>query len=241
MNLIIDIGNTRTKVLVFDGDKLFADYFFKKSTVSALKKILLRHRIEAAILSSVVKSSLSITKLLKKNARLIELNYTTSLPIRILYKTKETLGNDRVANAVGASKIFPRQPCLVIDTGTCVKYDFINKSGYHGGAISPGLTMRYQSLHDYTFQLPLLKPTKKVLLTGTSTRESMMSGVQLGMLIEMEGYVGLYKKKYKGLQIILTGGDADSFAHLFNFPIFAAPQLTAIGLNEILQHNLAKK
>ncbi len=242
MNLIVDIGNTRTKIFIFGEDQLLVDYSTRKLTVTALKKVLFKHRIEASILSSVVKETSSLASLLKKYTRFIALNHTTPLPVKNRYKTKETLGNDRIANAAGAAKIFPSQHCLIIDAGTCLKYDFINnRKEYLGGAISPGMMMRYKSLHEYTSRLPLVKKAGKTMLTGTSTNESIISGVQLGMLNEMEGYIHLYSKKYKNLKVVLTGGDADSFAHLFNFPIFAAPKLTAIGLNEILQHNLSKK
>ncbi len=242
MNLIIDIGNTRTKAFVFDGDQLLTENIFLKFSVSALKKITSHHRVRASILSSVVKNTGPISSWLKKNTNFTELSHRTRLPIKNLYKSKETLGNDRIANAVAAAKLFPGRHCLVIDAGTCVKYDFINsRKEYLGGAISPGMKMRFQSLHDYTSKLPLVKPSGKIVLTGNNTSESILSGVQLGILNEMEGYIRLYIKKYKNIRVILTGGDANSFAHLLNFPIFAAPKLTANGLNEILQHYIEKK
>jgi len=241
MNLIIDIGNTRTKIFVFDKDLLFKELSDQPSA-SSLKKILSGYSIEDSIISSVVKGTLGWVSFLKKNTRCITLSYKTILPIKNLYKTKETLGNDRIANAAGAAKIFTSSNNLVIDIGTCIKYDFINdRNEYIGGAISPGLRMRYMSLHDYTSKLPLVKPARKVKVIGTDTQSSIVSGVQQGMLNEMEGYIRHYENEYKGLNVILTGGDADCFAHLFNFPIFAAPKLTAIGLNEILLYNNRKK
>ncbi len=242
MNLIIDIGNTRTKVFVFEANRLLDDYTFRKLTSTTLSKLLSSQSIDASILSSVVISGSATAKLLRKKTHFVELSKNTSLPFRNDYKTKETLGNDRIANAAGALKTFPGKHCLIIDAGTCVKYDFINKSKkYLGGAISPGLMMRYRALNEFTSKLPLVKPSSSVQLTGKTTKESIISGVQLGILNEMEGYIRQYSLKYKGLKVILTGGDAVCFAHLLNFPIFAAPKLTAIGLNEILQHNLEKK
>src|SRR5690242_980247 len=164
MNLIIDIGNTRTKIFVFDNDLLFAELPGQLSSIR-LKKIISKYNIEDSILSSVVKGNKGWVTYLKKNTRCITLNYKTPLPIKNLYKTKETLGNDRIANAAGASKIFPSRNALVIDAGTCIKYDFINdRNEYLGGAIAPGLQMRYRSLHDYTSKLPLIKPSRKVKL-----------------------------------------------------------------------------
>jgi type III pantothenate kinase len=242
MHLVIDIGNTRTKVFVFNRNNIVAAYSFRRPALASLKKILTKHRIEGCILSSVVKKDRPLLSFLSEHSHLVELNYKTPLPLVNLYSSKKTLGNDRIANAAGAAELFPRQNCLTIDAGTCVKYDFINaRREYLGGAISPGLSMRYAALHDYTSQLPLLKPGRNINATGTSTKSSIRSGVQQGMLNEMEGYIMHYQKRYKTLKVILTGGDAGRFAHLLNFPIFAAPKLTAIGLNEILQHNLPKK
>jgi type III pantothenate kinase len=242
MNLVIDIGNTRTKVFIFKGDNPVADASYQSLAIQDLKKLFARHAIKSSILSSVVAKKSVVTSFLKKNSAFIELNVTTPLPIKNRYKTPATLGNDRIANAAGAAKIFPGKNCLVIDCGTCVKYDFVNtKKEYLGGAISPGLMMRYNALHEFTAQLPRLKPSTQVKMIGGTTKESMISGVQLGMQNEMEGYILRYLKKYKTLKVIISGGDAGCFAHLLNFPIFAAPKLTSTGLNEILQYNIPKK
>lgn len=242
MNLIIDAGNTLTKVFVFEGDRITASYTLGKPTASAFAKIISRHSIRFSILSSVVKNDGAMLKLLRKRTRFLELKSGVELPFRNAYRSKETLGNDRIANAAGAIKYFPGKHCLVIDAGTCVKYDFVsNKKEYAGGAISPGLKMRFRALHEFTSKLPAVQPSRKVLLTGKTTEESMLSGVQMGMLNEMEGYISKYRAKYRNLKVILTGGDAGSFAHHLNFPIFAAPKLTAVGLNEILHHHLSKK
>ena len=242
MNLIIDIGNTRNKVFVFQGSRIIAEYTPAKLSLPLLKKINALHGIEASIFSSVTGSMQAFTTFLEQQTKFIALSHKTPLPFRNLYRTRRTLGNDRIANAAGAAKFFPGKNCLVIDAGTCVKYDFINaRNQYLGGGISPGLLMRYRALHEQTAKLPLVKPAKHIRLLGTDTESSIVSGVQQGMINEMEGYIRLYKKRYRTLKVIFTGGDADSFAHLFNFPIFAAPKLTATGLNEILQHNLKKK
>src|SRR5690348_10282862 len=144
MNLVIDIGNTRTKVFVFDGKRLVNKNALSSLGEPGLKKIFSSYSIEAAIVSSVVKTAPPFFSFLKKNTAFVSLSKSTPLPIRNRYRSKETLGNDRIANAVGASVLFPSQNCLVIDLGTCVKYDFVNsRKEYLGGAISPGLEMRY--------------------------------------------------------------------------------------------------
>jgi type III pantothenate kinase len=143
-----------------------------------------------------------------------------------------------LANAVGAARIFPGKNCLVIDAGTCIKYDFVNAKGeYLGGAISPGITMRYQALHAFTAQLPLVKAQPHVKLTGNSTASAIVSGVQNGALSEIEHVILQYKKQYKPLKIVVTGGDWGLFANQIKSHIFAAPDLTLMGLNQILENN----
>jgi type III pantothenate kinase len=145
-----------------------------------------------------------------------------------------------VANVVGAASLFPKQNCLITDAGTCIKFDFINaKKQYLGGAISPGISMRFKALHHYTDKLPLIKPQKKVMLIGNSTKNSIASGVQNGALAEIENIILRYKKKFGGIKVILTGGDMEPFARNIKSDIFAAPHLTLIGLNEILNFNSA--
>jgi type III pantothenate kinase len=242
MNLVIDIGNTRTKVFVFKGERSVSETSYQSLTVQDLRKVFTKYPIKASILSSVVARKTGVIAFLKNNSAFIELNAATPLPIKNRYKTPATLGNDRIANAAGAAKIFSGKNCLVIDCGTCIKYDFVNSQNeYMGGAISPGLLMRYAALHKFTALLPRVKPSADVKMTGSTTNESIVSGVQLGMLNEMDGYILRYRKKYKNLKVILSGGDASCFAHLLNFPIFAAPKLTSTGLNEILQYNIPKK
>ena len=209
---------------------------------AGINKILSQYKPGASIVSSVVKEKAAILKLLKLKTEFITLGADTPLPFRNRYQTKSTLGNDRIANAAGAIALFPGKNCLVIDAGTCVKYDLITaRKEYKGGAISPGMQMRFQSLHEYTAKLPLVQPSRQVRIIGNTTNASIVSGVQMGIRNEMEGFIRQTSLKYKGLKVILTGGDATGFARLLNFPIFAAPNLTAIGLNEILQHHLANK
>lgn len=241
MHLIIDIGNTRTKIAIFKKSRLLLLEILEKVSKEKIKKILNRFPgIHSGIISSVTQIREDVNRFVKLNtAHFIHLNYSTRLPVQIKYKTSRTLGNDRIANAVGAQAVYPGKNVLVIDAGTCLKFDFVDeKKNYSGGAISPGMLMRYKALHDYTEKLPLIKPSKKFSLTGKSTAESIRSGVQNGMLMEMQGIIEQYKKKYTNLQIILTGGDALFFANQLKSSIFAAPNLTLTGLNEILKYNV---
>jgi type III pantothenate kinase len=242
MNLIIDIGNSRTKLAVFDGDKLIRQKGFERINLSVIKSFLKSNtKIKSAILSSVADFDNSISVFLKSKLFYFELNEKTPVPIKNKYGTPGTLGKDRVANAVGAAALFAGKNILIVDAGTCLKFDFIDKNKtYKGGAISPGLIMRYKSLHQFTARLPLVKPTGKASLTGNTTKASIISGVQNGMLFEIKGAIKEYQKKYSSLKVILAGGDYAFFANYLKNSIFAAPNLTLSGLNEILKYNAIK-
>ena len=196
-------------------------------------------KADAVIISNVTAEKKVPRKLLSHDAQVIRLDHHTRLPVKNMYATPATLGNDRLANAVGAFVTFPNHPVLVIDAGTCIKYDFIDDKGrYHGGSISPGLNMRFKALHHYTGSLPLLKQEKKIMLTGTNTKEAMVSGVQAGALAEVNGFIDQYAAKHKSIKFILTGGDHRFFAGNLKKHIFVSPNLTLLGLNEILDHNI---
>jgi len=239
MELCIDAGNTRTKLAVFESGKIRFQLNLKRLTTSALRPVFKRFDIKSCILSSVTSVPASSLSFIRQHCILVRLNPRTILPLTNRYKTPETLGSDRLATAVGISKIFPGKNILAIDLGTCIKYDFVNsRNEYLGGSISPGLNMRFQSLHAFTGKLPLIKAETMKRLTGRSTKESILSGVQLGMLNEMKGFIQQYKKEYKSLKVVLSGGDAARFAGQLKIPIFAASDLVLIGLHEILLKNV---
>ncbi len=174
-----------------------------------------------------------------KASRLLFVRSGLLLPIKVLYKTPETLGNDRLANVCAAWSLYPEQNSLVIDLGTCIKYDFVSASGtYPGGSISPGLSMRYKALTRFTSQLPYFKPVDEFPeLTGQSTEGAIRSGVENGILEEVNGIIARYQELFDQTRIILTGGDHSKFADKLKSVIFAAPNLTLTGLKVILDHN----
>jgi len=239
LNLIVDIGNTRTKVAAFDKEEMV----WQKTYVSLtqMKHDLSKLEINNSIISSVAKQELTnfVKGILPKA---LVLNFETPIPISNNYKTPKTLGNDRLANAVAAYRLFGNSNTLIIDAGTCLKFDFINKNKeYLGGAIAPGLRMRFQALHTLTANLPLLENFEEVVLIGNNTETSMVSGCFNGMQHEIAATITAYKGKYKDLQIIITGGDVSNLEKM-DFSqknsIFADRWLTLKGLNEILRYNV---
>ena len=243
MNLSIDIGNTRNKLAIFDQDKIIEIIILDKINAKSVKKITDKYKsIKSVILSSVKGSNSELTNYLKLNfTHFIELSDQTKIPIKNLYETKETLGKDRLAAVVGANNIFPNTNVLVIDVGTAITFDFINsKAQYLGGTISPGLEMRFKALNYFTGKLPLLEKENNFQLIGKSTQEAIISGVQNGIIFEIDSYINQFKHEHENLKTILTGGDAIFFDTKLKNSIFVNLNLNFIGLNTILEYHVTK-
>ena len=239
MNLIIDTGNTRTKLALFNKEEFVSVQKIKNTAVLVeLKKLFKTAHIKHAIISSVAGISNEIINFLKNKITLVVLDSTTKIPFKNLYKTPKTLGVDRIALMAAAQKNYPHKNVLVIDAGTCITYDFLNdKNEYFGGAIAPGLKMKYKAMHQFTANLPLLKPKANVKI-GNSTKNAMHQGVINGTVLEMEGIIHQYKKNNDNLTVVLTGGDTIFLAKLLKSSIFANPNFLLEGLNHILNYNL---
>lgn len=248
MNLVIDIGNTLTKTALFKGDELTSFSSFEKISPDAVERILaINTSVKSIILSSVAEYDKSITDNLASQYKVIELTHQTKLPIENLYGTPETLGKDRLAAAVGANSSFRFQNVLSIDAGTCIKYDFVNaKNQYLGGAISPGIEMRFKALNQFTDKLPLINYKHFDKLIGQNTEESLLSGVMNGIAEEVKGLIQRYEQQYPDLKVVFTGGYVKFFEKIFNIGtkgksnIFADPFLVLKGLNHILNFNEKK-
>jgi len=240
MNLILDIGNTRTKVSIFSNEKLIEHLSINIVDENFLLSFLNKYAIKRCIVSSVSDSSEQIISLLPNNVNTIKLNKKTLLPIKNNYATKATLGSDRIAAACGAFHLYPNSNVLIIDAGTALTYEFINNNNeYIGGGISPGIEMRFKALNSFTSKLPLLnKKNISPNLIGNSTDSCIESGVLNGIFAEVDGIIDRYKQYYTNLKVILTGGDTKSFDKNLKNSIFAIPFLVEIGLNRILNHNV---
>lgn len=239
MNLIIDVGNTLVKLALYQGDAMVGKREFPKSKIySEVKKIVKVKRPTQAILSNVGKLPESVIAKLNSLLPILNVGYSLNLPFKNLYKTPETIGSDRLALATAAVIQFPKKNVLVVDAGSCITYDFIDKNGnYHGGGISPGLGMRYKALNTFTAKLPLLKPSPPEALYGDTTVSSIHCGTFGGLLKELDGIISDYKKKYTDLTVILTGGDAKLLANRLKNSIFANSNFLLEGLNSLLEFN----
>ena len=241
MSIVVDIGNTRIKVAKFKNKELVKVTFLKQDEVlNELSKL----NFKSGIISNVGNKSLC-QKILKSFPELFVMSYKLKFPIKINYTSINSLGNDRIANAVAAYSMFPNNNNLVIDVGTCITYDFINDSNvYLGGGISPGFNLRMMSLSSFTESLPILNlKLKKTSLIGKSTEESMKSGVVNGTIGEIIQNIYDYKQLYSEINILLTGGDTTflkSIVSIKKNSIFADENLTLKGLNNIIKFNVEK-
>ena len=241
MNLVIDLGNTYSKIAVCSGSEIVESVSTEKISNKEIAYFISDYpNLKGAIISSVVNHSRELIDYLDATFdTFLELTNTTPLPLVNLYKTPETLGYDRIAAVTGAHTIFPGKNVLVIDAGTAITFDMVTAAGeYIGGNISPGLNMRFKALHKFTSRLPLLTPEESTIkLIGKSTREAIISGVVNGLDYEIKGYISVFSKEYNNLQVVLTGGDANSFDKRLKNSIFVVAHLNLIGLNRILDYN----
>lgn len=240
MNLIIDIGNTRTKTGIFSGDKLLKKGILKKDwSIEVLTQWIGKREIKYAIVSTTAGMNEKTAQILDNRYHLIQLSHTTAVPIINAYKTPQTLGRDRLAAAVAAAETYSGKNNLIIDAGTCITYDFIDKNKiYLGGSITPGIEMRLKAMNAFTANLPLVSPKKLTATIGNDTASSIRTGAQHGATLEIEGYIQHFKAIFGRIQVILTGGDANYFAKNLKTQIFVNPNLVLIGLNKILNYNV---
>ena len=240
MNLTIDMGNTRVKYAVFDGGTVVSDGCSEEFDEAVIDRILAAHPgITQAIVATTrgpVDDTVALVR--RRIGRCLRLSPQLPLPIRNGYTTPETLGEDRLAAAVGAASLYPGRNLLIVDFGTAITIDQVSADGvFRGGNISPGMQMRYKALHQFTGRLPLIDSNGRKLPMGRDTETAIRAGVLKGMEYEISGYIESMKHKYPELLVFLTGGDDFSFDSSVKSIIFADRFLVLKGLNRILNYN----
>jgi type III pantothenate kinase len=241
MILAVDVGNTRIKSAVFEGDIFLESFvFFKTALQKNIQNILEKYKtISHLVVASVSDVEKQAFIRFESVVKIHFVSHKDPFPFVNCYETPHTLGIDRMVLAAGAMLEFPNQNRLVIDAGTCVTYDFIDEKGnYHGGAISPGLRLRYESLHNFTAKLPLLALDIPKHFIGKSTSSAIHSGVVNGLVYEIDGFITEYKAQYSKFIIILTGGDSDFLAKRLKNTIFANSNFLLESLNQTFQYKI---
>ena len=236
MHIILDVGNSRIKIAVFEQKTQIELFVFEpKEAQKKIENILKKYpNTTHSVISSVGNLNTTVLSYLETHTTIRAINHETKFPFNNLYATPKTLGIDRMVVAAGAVLKYPNKNRLVIDAGTCITYDYIDKKdNYLGGAISPGITIRYKSLNDYTANLPLLEKKEVEYYIGNSTENSIHSGIINGICHEIEGFISQYSYKNQDLTLILTGGDADFLAKRLKSTIFANSNFLLESLNTL--------
>ena len=237
MNFAIDLGNTSAKCGIFEGSELVEK--LEGLGIEQLIDMVNRRLPTNVILSSVNQGVAAIADKIAKDVNCLLMSHHIPVPVKNGYHTKDTLGLDRLAGAVGANHLFPDKDNLVIDAGTCITYDLVNKSGeYEGGAISPGIHLRFRSIHEFTARLPLVEAEEEAALLGKTTRESILSGVLNGTIAEITQMIRMYEGKFADLRTIVCGGDSHLLKRNLSVDVTFIPDLVLIGLNRILGYNV---
>lgn len=238
INICVDIGNTAVKTGIFKEDVLVHSEKYDMFLYENIRKLIRQYKVKNIILADVNRDA-GIHGFASETENCLILTPETPVPIENQYASKKTLGLDRLAAAVGASYLFPGSKLLIIDAGTTVTYEYVSAEGtYLGGNISPGLGIRFRALHQFTGKLPLCRAEVIDSTIGNDTNSAIVNGVMNGILYEIQHYVESFLAKNKDAKIILTGGDTNHFDNCLKNRIFVEPNLTLIGLNRILTHNI---
>lgn len=236
--ICFDFGNTLLKYAVFKGSQCRGIYFLENTNQETLQSLIEKYRPKKTILSSVINHDEALEKLLAVKSCFHKLTQHSRLPFTIPVAKKETIGTDRLALMAAAATLFPASHTLVISFGSCITYNFMNNTGeFLGGAISPGMEMRFKAMHAYTAKLPYVQPSAIFPLIGYDTRTNLLSGVILGIRGEIDYQLDLYEKRYSNFNAVLTGGDMRFFASHLKNKIFADPQFLYKGLYAISELN----
>ena len=248
-NLVVDIGNTNSKIAVFNDKVLVFFQSLEQLDQSVLIELISKYKIVNSAVSTVRQDFADIISFLATNTNYIKFSTQLNTGVNNFYKTPSTLGQDRWAKIIAVHHAYPHQNILVIDAGTCITYDVLNSEGaYYGGSISLGISMRFKALNHYTGKLPLVEwntDTENIPM-GTDTNTAIINGVLQGVINEVEGFIALHHKDNKELKVVITGGDATFLLDQLKNSIFAPeiihdPYLVLKGLNEVIAFEYVQK
>ncbi|MBR1625732.1 MAG: type III pantothenate kinase [Bacteroidales bacterium] len=252
MLLAIDRGNTCDKFAVFDNDgtmicnppsllrKDFPPVSFKdgRFAVSDIINMSKCCDISACIFSSVTseKENNDFVTEFNNICPCMQVTTETPLPFRNMYQCS-TIGIDRLCAIAGAKNMVGNN-VLVIDAGTCITYDYLDsRDVYCGGSISLGFKIKYNALHNFTANLPLITSIENTDLICNTTEKCIQSGVINGTIAEVEQTINLYKQKFANIKIVLTGGYGNFIKNNISHDVFEEKNLVLMGLKNIYELN----
>jgi type III pantothenate kinase len=236
--LCLDFGNTRLKAGIFNDDSFIEDIVLPDDSSASIETVIKKYNPEKSILSSVIHHNPAIENILSASTRFHKLSHDTRLNFTTPVSKPETIGADRLALCAAAVHFHPNKNNLVIGLGSCITYNFINQHHeFLGGAISPGMEMRFKSMHEYTAKLPLVQKDYNFPVIGYDTKTNLQSGVLAGISFEIGGCIEFYAERYGNFNVVLTGGDAGYFARHLKNRIFADLKFLFKGLYAISEAN----
>lgn len=249
MIVTIDIGNSNANFGIADREKvlasdsiptahLYGDPTLGGGIASVLEHLAEGYSIEGAAMCSVVpRATAPVVGAVQASfqCRPIELNPSTLRGISIEYPEPETIGQDRLANAIAADCLFG-SPVVVVDFGTAVTFDIVDRERrYIGGIIAPGLSALTDYLHEKTALLPRIEFSEPAGIVGKSTAEAMQIGAVTGfrglvreLLHRLHSHFGVEK-----LPVVATGGYAELIAGGLEEIDAVFPHLTLEGLRAL--------
>ena len=240
-NLIVDEGNTLCKIAVLEESEVLCEAVSAEFDMAQAAQMIEQFSVCKAVVASTRQGAEEIAEQLRsKIAKVLIFSSQTEVPIEVEYSSRQTLGADRIAMAVGVVCEMGVENALIIDMGSAITFDIVENGAFRGGNISLGVAMRFKALNQFTALLPLCEATEPNGEFGKSTTEAIEQGVMQGILYEIEGYVERIFAKNDKKSVIFCGGDAESFVNRIKNAIFAPRKLMFTGLNRILEHNVSK-
>lgn len=239
MNLVVDIGNTRLKYAFFRQGKKERTGYEREEMFRQLEEYAGEGAAVSIFLSGSGKIEDSLrSRLMYRAAYWLEARPGMPLPVSIGYETPETLGFDRIAGCIGARLFFPGKELLVVDSGTAITYNYLNKEDvFLGGNIAPGQEIRFRSLHLYTDKLPYVEAEQELKAYGKNTHDAILIGVMKGILWEVNGCIAEFLQHNPDGQVVVTGGNSMYLEKRLPRNVFFEKYIGLYGLNEILEYN----
>ena len=231
MKLLIDIGNTSAKLAVMDTDIVHFERLHEPWN-DTFVRLMTVFPIDDVRISTVAGEDKELQEALASlPVPVLWLTPSVPCPVKPIVGVPPTYGADRWAADIGAIAQDPDHTLLIIDAGTCITYDLFSADGHLlGGAISPGVQLRLNAMHEHTALLPQIEAEEHALLLGHDTRTHMLSAAINGTRFEMEGYIRSLLRQHSDLRVFITGGNTFEFSDDITCPVIHAPYLVFQGL-----------
>lgn len=240
--LTIDVGNTAIKLSVMRGDEPLETLVGAEVTEEHIEELLRNYSVEGVACCRVGSDRCNVVDFVRGHSGVpfLELDKSTPVPITVDYD-RQTLGNDRLAAAVGVAAA--GRTVLLADAGTAITLDLTRGLRYEGGNISPGVRLRFEALNRFTQQLPLVNPTGPAPRFGHNTDQAIRSGVIWGLVYEVAGTLAQARELDPGTSLVVTGGNSkmlSKYLTILNIAHVIDPSAVGRGLARIYNFNFQK-